>query len=272
MSDRYVDKITELIAGREKVFHTENSIQEKEGLIPDGKYPLEDNQWVKIPDVICVFVDIKNSTGLSAVSHDKSTASVYELFTGTAIRLFHEFGAEYIDIKGDGVFALFSKNQVHTALVATMSFKTFVEKTFLPLVKSKLKDNVKIGSHIGIDQKTVLVKKLGLKNAEGRDIRQNEVWAGKPINMASKLASLAGDTEILVSDRFYKNLSGNDLVQKNCGCEERVGETGTKVSIWNNRPVPEDSAFDFDTIYSTTALWCINHGKNCCEQVIALDE
>ena len=269
--ERYVDAIHSLISERERVFGIENTITNRNTLLTDGAYPLADNQWIKIPDVVCVFVDIRNSTGLSATLHDKSTASIYELFTGTAIRMFHLFKAEYIDIKGDGVFALFSKDQVHRAFAAAMSFKTFAGDSFLRLVKQKLPETLSVGFHMGIDQKTVLVKKLGLKNAEGRDIRQNEVWAGKPINMAAKLAALSNDGELFVSGRFYHNLSQNILVQRSCGCTVGSSARGARVPVWEIVEKPEGSPFDFEKIYKIKTFWCVNHGKKWCEDIIALD-
>lgn len=268
---RYIDTIRDLIAERESVFQQNNSITNRNTLLIDGSYPLRDNQWVKIPDVVCVFVDIRNSTGLSASTHDKSTASVYEFFTGTAVRMFHLFEAGYIDIKGDGVFALFNQDQVHRAFAAAVSFKTFAGDSFLRLARNKLPATVDIGFHTGIDQKTVLVKQLGIRDAEGRDRRKNEVWAGKPINMASKLAALSKDMELLASDRFYNSLSRSDFVQKSCGCSEGVGRTGECIDIWHEKEKPEGSNFDFEKIYAMDTLWCATHGKEWCENIITLD-
>jgi class 3 adenylate cyclase len=67
---------------------------------------------------------------------------------------------------------------------------------------------MRIGGHYGIDQKTILVRKLGLKAVDGRSDRQNDVWAGKPINLAAKLASRSTGETIWASDCFYKNLTG----------------------------------------------------------------
>jgi class 3 adenylate cyclase len=192
--------------------------------IPDtSQIPIQNpTTWLKIPDVICCFVDMEGSTKLSAGSHDKTTAKSYRLFTETAIRIFHKFGASYIDIKGDGVFGLFNKNQPYTALAATVSFKTFVFEHFTPKVE-KLTGQC-IGGHFGIDQKTILVRKFGLKIYQNRTDRQNEVWAGKPINMAAKLASLSTDNKLWVSDRFFRNLKDEKSIYS-CGCpnDNKVG-------------------------------------------------
>jgi class 3 adenylate cyclase len=133
------------------------------------------------------------STKLSAEAHDNSTAGAYQLFTGTAVRLFSEFEAPYIDVRGDGVFALFNSDQPYRALAAAVTFKTFAREEFTPRIKEKTEQAV--GSHLGIDQKTVLVRKLGLKRHAERTDRQNEVWAGKPVNMAAKLASISEDND-----------------------------------------------------------------------------
>ncbi|MDD3302995.1 MAG: hypothetical protein PHN31_05530 [Candidatus Gracilibacteria bacterium] len=160
----YLDKIDEIINDGKKTFDETNSITERNCLPSNGDYKM--NSWYKIKDVISVFVDIRGSTKLSAITHDHTTASIYELFTGTSIRIFHEMGAEYIDIKGDGVFALFSKNKVYTSIASAITFKTFAKSTFKKLVDKKLNGKVDIGFHMGIDQKTVLVKQLGLKDSD----------------------------------------------------------------------------------------------------------
>jgi class 3 adenylate cyclase len=234
--------------------------------IPDTKIiPIQNSTtWLKIPDVICCFVDMEGSTKLSAGSHDKTTAKSYRLFTETAIRIFHQFGASYIDVKGDGVFGLFNKNQPYTALAATISFKTFVYEHFTPKVERLTGQN--IGGHFGIDQKTVLVRKLGLKFHDNRTDRQNEVWAGKPINMAAKLASLSTGNRLWVSDRFFNNLK-NERAIYSCGCPN-----GVKSELWDKEDVSHDSKFDFDVAYSLGSNWCEKHGKSFCANLLMLDK
>ncbi len=235
--------------------------------IPDTtKIPIEKpNYWLKIPDVICVFVDMINSTLLSANKHDNSTAGIYRLFTSTAVRIFDEFESPYIDVKGDGIFALFNSDQAHRVLAAAVTFKTFIEEEFTPRIKKEI--DFTIGAHIGIDQKTVLVRKLGLKRYEGRTDRQNEVWAGKPVNMAAKLSSLTNAGELLVSDRYFDNFS-SELVLKSCGC----GSDGKKIDLWNEIDLSEEDKFDFDKAYLLKTRWCSIHGKEYCEKIIELDD
>ncbi len=233
--------------------------------IPDTtKIPIVNpTYWFKIPNVICCFVDMEGSTKLSASTHDQSTAKAYRLFTETAIRIFSIFEAPYIDVKGDGVFALFNYDQPYTALAATVSFKTFVAEHFTPMIQEKT--NKIIGGHFGIDQKTVLVRKLGLKRHQGRSDRQNEVWAGKPINMAAKLAGLSTNNRLWVSNRYFKNLEDKKALYS-CGCPN-----GQKVLLWQKEGLIADSRFDFDSAYSLGSNWCEKHGKSFCVGLVKLD-
>ncbi len=206
---------------------------------------------------------MKGSTQLSAQRHEGGTAGAYQLFTGTAVDLFHEFDTPYIDVRGDGVFALFNQDQVYLAFAAAVTFKTFAETVFVPTLKEKT--GIELGAHIGIDQKTVLVRRIGLKRYGDRTDRQNEVWAGKPVNMSSKLAGMADAGELLVSDRYFKRIT-HERVRKSCGCPG-----GEKKDLWMPVEVKEDPKFDFDMAYCLKSRWCATHGEEYCNAIMALD-
>ncbi|MDZ7793918.1 MAG: adenylate/guanylate cyclase domain-containing protein [Spirochaetia bacterium] len=221
-----LDKINEQI----ELFNQKNNIDIIDSIPDTNNIPKEGNKWLKINDVICVYTDMIGSTRLSAEQkYDSSTASAYELFTGTIIKIFHFYDASYVEVQGDGVFALFNKNEIYRSLVSAVTVKTFVEKSFIPLYKQRSK--LDLGVHIGIDKKTVLVKKIGLRQKNNRSDRRNEVWAGKPVNMAAKLASLTEKGQLMVSDRYYKELK-SDYALKSCGCENGT-YTGEK-KIYGN--------------------------------------
>lgn len=264
---RYSDKITKILNDSKLEFNESVEIEEKSCLPPTGDYLM--STWYRIPDVVAVFIDMRNSTGLSATHHEKTTAKIYQFFTGTVIKILHELNAEYIDIKGDGVLALFSNENRYKALAATVTVKTYLYDEFLPKVRSKLNGKVDIGVHIGIDQKTVLVKSVGIRDNEGRDRRKNEVWAGKPINMASKLASIAGDKELVVSDRYYNNIKDCVYLVESCGCREdgTLDLTYGKKPLWVEREIIEKSKFDFAHTWVLEALWCKNHGDEYCNLI-----
>lgn len=258
---RYRDVIDEQI----DIYKKGRSITVKNKLPDTTSIPIENpKHWLKIPDVICVFVDMLGSTRLGATIHDKSTAGAFQLFTGTAVHLFGSFEAPYIDVRGDGVFALFDGTQAYRALAAAVTFKTFSEEEFVPRLKKST--SVEVGSHIGIDQKTVLVRKMGFKRNRGRSDRQNEVWAGKPVNMAAKLASSTKDKELLVSDRFFLNIR-DEHATRSCGCPE-----GKKVSLWTEVDLSQEDIFDFDVAHCLTSHWCKKHGEEYCEHLMSLDD
>lgn len=247
-----------MLYGQRRTFELRSSIPTT-NTIPQ-RNPLH---WLKIPDVISVFVDMKGSTQLSAQKHEGGTAGAYQLFTGTAVDLFDEFDAPYIDVRGDGVFALFNQDQVYRAFAAAITFKTFADTVFVP--KLKAMTGLELGAHIGIDQKIVLVRKVGLKRYEGRTDRQNEVWAGKPVNMSSKLAAMAGAGELFVSDRYFNRIT-HERVRKSCGCPD-----SQKAELWTSVDVKDDPKFDFDTAYRLGTCWCKTHGEEYCNAIIALD-
>ncbi|ELA8177648.1 hypothetical protein RGL50_005221 [Vibrio alginolyticus] len=227
------------------------------------KIPTEQSEkWLKIENVVCVFVDMKNSTQLSAKHHASSTGKVYTLFTGTAVRIFKELGASYVDIKGDGVFALFDFDKVHHAFSAAVTFKTFVKDVFAPKVANKT--SVDTGVHIGIDQATLLVSKIGLRRSASRGDLHNEVWAGKAVNMAAKLSSLSKDDEIHVSPAYFKSLKAREA-KYSCSCN-------TQVLLWEEINLSHDDRFSFDKAHVLKSFWCKNHGAEYLEKILEADK
>ena len=137
----------------------------------------------------------------------------------------------------------------------------------MPRVKEATGGTV-IGGHYGIDCKTVLVRKMGLKISNGRTDRQNEVWAGKPVNMAAKLASRSTDNQVWVSDRFYKKLTG-EKARMSCGCGSLNGESKP---LWSEVDLSEDTRFDFDKAMMLNSNWCEEHGKQFIKEIVKYDE
>ncbi|NTW13803.1 MAG: adenylate/guanylate cyclase domain-containing protein [Candidatus Moranbacteria bacterium] len=268
--ERYQEEISDILNSAYERYQEETKV-ESVSSIPTvlGDFSLESNKWLRIDDVTCVFIDMKNSTQLSAQKHDKSTAAIYQYFTDTAVRILDHFGATYIDVRGDGAFGLFDSNRLYHALAAAVSFKTFSANEIGKHIQI---EDGKITCHIGIDRKTVLVKRIGLRRSSDGTDKQNEVWAGKPVNMASKLASRGEENDLLISERVFNLFSddGSELVLKSCGC----GNSGQKTDLWTEEDVSQEPKFDFDKLYklSNSIGWCDTHGKGYCEAILALDE
>lgn len=266
MSSQYIDSLSEIFDQATEKYNLGEEIEDISKIPTNSAtIPLDTNKWLKINDVVCVFIDMKNSTQLSAQNHDKSTAGIYQYFTDTAVRVLDQFGASYIDVRGDGAFGLFDSNKIYHALASAVTFKTFCT---YELPKTINISNINITCHIGIDKKTVLVKKVGLRKSEGKTDKQNEVWAGKPVNMASKLSSLGGENDLIVSGRVFDKFleDDSDLVLKSCGCKNNE-----KKGHWERIDL-DDPKFDFDKAYRLgSSGWCASHGKEFCEGITTLD-
>jgi class 3 adenylate cyclase len=258
--------VINIINEEKTIFNNPIKVTNRNGIPNTADIPLEKpNYWLEIPDVICVYVDMINSTQLSAETQNRSLAKAYRLFTNSIVRIFDYYESPYIDIKGDGVFALFNSSTPYKALVAAVTVKTVVENFIEPKIKSITGESH--GAHIGIDQKTVLVRKLGFKRFADRTDRQNEVWAGKVVNMAAKLASLSKARQLLVSDRYFKSLK-NSLVLKSCGCGS---ESRQPVDLWEEVIVSDEDKFDFKKAYLLESQWCSIHGLEFIKKILKLD-
>jgi len=263
----FIEEIQNILDDAQKRYKEGEQIEPKDQIPLGDDIPLETNKWLKINDIVCVFIDMKNSTQLSAQKQDKFTASIYQYFTDTAVKILNYFDASYIDVKGDGAFGLFEKNKIYHAFCSAMTFKTFSHHILNTEIK--LEDDKKVSCHIGMDMKTVLVKRLGLRKIEGKTLKQNEVWAGKPVNMASKLASLGEENQLIASERVFNLFlkDGSRLVLESCGCP-----SGKKKKFWNRIDL-NDPKLDFSKAYKIdTSGWCKNHGVEYCENILKLDE
>jgi class 3 adenylate cyclase len=226
--------------------------------IPNNEnIPLEGNKWLKAETISCVYIDLVKSTELQVIKEPKSTAKIYQLFVENMVRTLDNYDAEFIDVRGDGGFGIFVGSRASiSSLCAAITFKTLCSRHL-----ENLFANFKIKPHIGIDQKTVLFKQIGM-----RGDRKNVVWAGKPVNMAAKLASLADAQQVAISERVYqvfKSVECSRYAVMSCGCVSGIsGNTST--NLWAEKDVTDVKFFDFDRAYTNPALWCEKHGDEYC--------
>lgn len=251
-----------------EIFSKDVQIIETTEIPSTDSIPYSDpQQWMRIPSVICVYVDMRGSTALSAEERDKKTAAAYQLFTGTAVRTFTAFDAAYIDVRGDGAFGLFDSKFPHLALACAVTFRTFCSEVIIPKIRSATNESV--GNHIAIDQRTVLVRKIGFKRRRDNIDWNNEVWAGRPVNMAAKLASRAKDDEIVVSDRYHSSLKHENAL---LSCECHADFFGNKSSLWDNTYLWGNKNFDFENCYVLKSQWCQKHGREYCQSLVDADQ
>ncbi len=247
---------------------------EEKARVPKER-PAHGGLWWRIPDVTAVFIDLKSSTELTAAGGRKQAAYAYTYFLRAMSVVLEGFSADYTDIQGDGIFGLFSgKGAVFSATACAITMRTEMERTVAPQFKKDASTNWELTAGIGIDRGTLLVRRLGL-----RETNQNEVWAGKPVNVASKLSSLAGKNQIVVSERVYRGYETSSRLRKkaltrSCGCEGKAKGSGLQsqgkstTALWEKRNAPRDSGLDFQTMYARDADWCKKHGEEYCEAIM----
>ena len=185
------------------------------------------------------------------------------------------FDAKYVDIQGDGIFGLFSgKDSRFLAAACAITMRTEVEREVAVRFEKETSTDWKLSAGVGIDHGTLLVRRLGL-----RGTKQNEVWAGKPVNMASKLSSLAEPNQVVVPDRVFKHYEGASKLRsrallRSCGCdgdEEGLGLDASACEttyLWEGETVSEDLGLDFQDTHRLKTKWCETHGPEFCEAII----
>ena len=78
-SDQMPERYRKIIDAEGNRFDEPKSVQLVIAIPDTSAIPLQNpNHWLRVPDVICVFVDMKNSTKLSAYHQDKTTAGIYQ--------------------------------------------------------------------------------------------------------------------------------------------------------------------------------------------------
>lgn len=229
--------------------------------VPDwDSIPLEGKKWLQVDALTCVYIDMVGSTKLQIVKLPKVAAKVYQLFVDNMVKILQDYECEFIDIKGDGGFGIFTgENSSIKALCAAVTFKTLCFDLLANIIK-----DFKISAHIGIDQKHSLFKKIGL-----RGDWQNVVWAGKPVNMAAKLATLAGAQQIAISARVFEKINlpkFRKYAYLSCGCS---GDTTVEPKpLWTEVDVSGKGYFDFDKAYTCESNWCKKHGNEYCQKLM----
>jgi len=241
-----------------------------------GEGPVDKGLWFYMQNVTAVFVDLKGSTELSAYSSPKPSAFAYTYFVRAMVVIFESFGSKYIDIHGDGVFGLFSGPQSEFCAVASaITARTQLEPDIDARSENAPSSHWAMTAGIGIDRGLLLVRRPGLKGA-----KQNEVWAGKPVNMAAKLSSVACSNQVVVSERVFARFRKASPIRQrallwDCGCCEEVQGDGLDASLgetkclWTQEPAPGGMGLDFGRIYRMESEWCCEHGPEFCETIVS---
>ena len=239
------------------------------------KGPTNRGRWFRIPRVTAVFADLKGSTKLNATSGREDAAFAYTYFIRAMTVTLDRFGSKYIDIQGDGIFGLFSGTDSRfRAAACAVTMRTITEEEVAVRYADDASSSWKLTAGIGIDHGTLLVRRLGLRGKKA-----NEVWAGRPVNTASKLSSLEGSNQVVVSERVFAQYERASELRRrallwSCGCSGRSNQGGLAVAagqtslLWGRMKVPRNMGLDFAQAYRLKSAWCPDHGAELCEAIV----
>ncbi|MGF1668040.1 MAG: hypothetical protein ACFCVC_17405 [Acidimicrobiia bacterium] len=168
-------------------------------IIKQDNFPSLDEMFVEVPkwhrieDAVCVVADLRGSTKLNFGKYPQSSARFYEALTGNMVRVVAPFNPAFIDIQGDGIFAIFhGERRYERSLAAGITLKTFSQRNLVPAITKHYSDFPDTGIKVGIHASSVVVKKVGVRGTN------EPVWAGKLVNWATKAAQSIDAHELAV--------------------------------------------------------------------------
>lgn len=232
-------------------------------------------------EFVCLFIDLDNSSKLSFEKHPKSMAKIYDYFTQNIVDILNQDGirADYIDIKGDGAFGIYEgDNAVFKALCAAITFKTLFDEHIRPKFQT---DESVINCKLAIDKNKILVRKLGKRG----DRNNNEVWAGRVVNNASKISSLSKEiynlndptinnsknSLLLISDKVYQELlNRKDYAVSSCG-HDSSGNDSYKITVWKELDCSNNENVFDDKVWYTAAVWCKRCGDSYMNKILGVE-
>ncbi|MBD8519218.1 hypothetical protein [Plantibacter sp. CFBP 8804] len=247
------------LSERTKVkFEKQPSVINKGDAFDVKKLPIDKAEWHAIDDVVSVNFDMKASTNLAKGRSPQSTASIYDAGVGGVVKIFQEFDAQFVDIQGDGGFALFWGNlRYERAVSSAVTARTF-SIDFTEQLENKWPKASSTGFKLGVASGSLMAKRVGLPRH--LDL-QEPVWAGNPVNYAAKAAQQAVDVMMNVTGSVWDAISNNDYLTFSCDC-------GNPALLWDSvilDKIPDDEKFGF----SLNRHWCRKHGEDYCRQVLA---
>lgn len=223
--------------------------------------PIVARRWTRMYDIVAVVADLKGSTTMGTGKRAPSTASIYEAGTGGVVKVFDQFEADYIQIQGDGAFALFwGERRYERAMCAGITIKT-MSVDLAEQIEKKWPDGPKTGFKVGVASGRVLVKRIGTP----RNLDQQEpVWAGKPVNYATKAAQCADRHELIATGSVWDHIEKNDYLTFSCTCDN-----GPSDGIWKDFEIERLPEADPERQgRCLVSSWCAVHGEEYCNAVL----
>lgn len=226
--------------------------------------------WYRKDNVVAVFVDLEGSTNLSVGKHPSSTAAIYRAAMKNAVKVLHDFEADFIQVQGDGAFGLFWNDRAaERGVCAGITVKTFSEHSLEAKLQEKWPDAPPTGFKVGIAQGSVLVKKIGTPRNPNE---QEPIWAGKPVNYAAKAAQQASRGELIVTASIWAAIEHNDYLTLDCnhGGEKQDTNAYPAAELWEQTDIHKlDEAEAERSGRVLRATWCSTCGFTCVRSILA---
>ena len=240
---------------------TPEVVDKGDGLDVDA-LPITARRWHELRDAVAVVADLKNSTKLGTGKWAASTASIYDASTGGVVKIFDQFGADFLAIQGDGAFSLFwGANRYERALCAGITIKSF-SLDMVTRLEKKWPELPETGLKVGVASSRLLAKRIGTPR---NPAQQEPVWAGKAVNYAAKAAQGADAHQLIVTGSVWDQIEKSDYLAVSCPCGN-----GPSLSIWTDSVI--DRLPDRDPEAQgrlLTSSWCKIHGAEYCTAVLA---
>ena len=233
--------------------------------IQDESY-LESSTWLGgDEEFVCLAIDLDKSSILSARKHVSTMARLYEYFTENIVDMLNlpDIKADYIGIKGDGVFGIYQGDDaIKRAFIASVTFRTFFEDHIKPKFKSEF--GIDLNCKTAICKDKILVKRIGTRKYN------NEIWAGRLVNNTYKLMKLSDrlrlenpliqQSVLVVSDSIFSYLHTHhyDHAVMSCGCN--TGD-GLCKKLWSEIDTTAEEDISGSKAHYMHHIWCKEHGN-----------
>lgn len=169
----------------------------------------------------CVFIDIRDSSGLTEKYKRPVLARIYRSFISESVAILNSSqNCEEVNIHGDAVWGVFNtpkKADVQSAFSTSAQLCSLVDLLNCRLRKKRGMDPISAG--IGIAYGRALMIKAGYSGSSINEI----VWMGDVVNAAAKLSSYGsksyGDCRLMVHSDVHFNLTdeNKNLITWNSG-------------------------------------------------------
>lgn len=225
---------------------------------------LNENTWNKVKDAVVVFSDLKNSTKISFDNTEKTMSKLLEMLNKPFIDIHTKFGAEFIDMKGDGGIAIYSPDNYFNSILAAITVNSYYKKYVVEEVKLKYKFLFVVET--GIATGDLLVKRVGIK----KNNNNFYVWSGETVNKAALISKKLKEKE--TSDIFSRSNVGitRELFEKIFKSENQrflIRPCCKNYKSWYVSEYKINAKYHYNS-----SPWCPIHGQQLLNKLLDLND